>query len=193
MNKAEFLKVMAQHLSRLPENDLKEILYDYEEHFHNGLTNGKTETEIIRALGDPHIIAKQYIANESIKKAETHNSFSNIANAVLATIGLGFFNLIVVLGPFLAVLAILATFYFCAVLMVAVSITTGLAALFHPVFPEYVQIDLHPVPAFFAAVGFVSLGVLWSIGNWKLTQLLYQGLLSYLKWNVDVVARRSSL
>jgi uncharacterized membrane protein len=193
MNKAEFLKAMAQHLSRLPEKDRKEVLYDYEEHFQNGLADGKAETEIIRALGDPQMIAKQYIANETIRKAETHNSFMNIANAVLATIGLGFFNLIVVLGPFLAVLAILATFYFCAVLMVAVSITTGLAALFHPVFPEYVQIDLHPVPAFFAAVGFVSLGVLWSIGNWKLTQLLYQGLLSYLKWNVDVVARRSSL
>jgi uncharacterized membrane protein len=193
MNKAEFLKAMAQHLSGLSEQDRKEVLYDYEEHFHNGLADGKTEAEIIRALGEPQTIAKQYIANESIKKAETHNSFGNIANAVLATIGLGFFNLIVVLGPFLAVLGILCAFYFGAVLIVVVAIITGLAALFHSLFPEYLQIDLHPAPVFFASVGFVSLGALWLLGNWKLTKLFYQGLLNYLKWNVDVVARRSNL
>jgi uncharacterized membrane protein len=100
MNKAEFMKTLEQLLGRLPEAERKEVLYDYEEHFQNGLADGKTETDIIRALGDPRMIAKQYVANESIKRAESHNFFSNIANAVLATVGLGFFNLIFVLGPF---------------------------------------------------------------------------------------------
>jgi uncharacterized membrane protein len=192
MKKVEFMKTMEQYLSKLEEKDREEVLYDYEEHFQNGLADGKTEADIIRALGDPQMIAKQYIASESIKKAQNHNSFGNIANAVLATIGLGFFNLIVVLGPFLAVLGILFAFYFSSILISVISITAGVAALLQPVFPEFIRIDLHPVPACFLSIGFACFGALWLIGNWQLTKLLYQGTLRYLKWNVDIVARRSN-
>lgn len=50
MNKAEFIGNLRHELKGIPENEIDDILYDYEEHFQIGLSKGKTEEEIAMEL-----------------------------------------------------------------------------------------------------------------------------------------------
>lgn len=60
MNKQEFLKELKQNLRGFSQEEIDDILYDYEEHFSIGLSSGKTEEEIAEDLGNPKDIAQQY-------------------------------------------------------------------------------------------------------------------------------------
>ena len=71
------------------------------------MENGKTEEEIAFSLGDPRILAKQFSASYAVQRAESSTSVNNILRAVLAVVGLGFFNLVFVLGPFLGLVGVL--------------------------------------------------------------------------------------
>ncbi len=57
MNKKEFMQKLKQ---LLPDEDKRDILLDYEEHFLSGLSDGKTEEEIVAELGSPEEVAKEY-------------------------------------------------------------------------------------------------------------------------------------
>ena len=60
MNKKDFLSILANGLKDFPEKELADILFDYQEHFTIGKSNGKTEEEIINELGNPYEIVYQY-------------------------------------------------------------------------------------------------------------------------------------
>ena len=105
MDKEEFLEILRSQLRNIQGKDLTEILQDYEEHITIGIEEGREEGELIKSLGDPNELAKQINADYHIKKAETTTSASNILRAVYASIGLGLFNVIFVLGPLLMILA----------------------------------------------------------------------------------------
>ncbi len=47
MTKSEFLSTLADGLKELPDRKLAEIIFDYQENFTTGFSNGKTEKEII--------------------------------------------------------------------------------------------------------------------------------------------------
>ncbi len=63
MNKREFLSQLEEALLRLSKSDRDDILLDYEEHFRAGSDNGMTEEEVAEKLGDPSVIAAQYLEN----------------------------------------------------------------------------------------------------------------------------------
>lgn len=69
MTKSEFLRIISDGLSDFPNHELKDILYDYEEHFSSAMACGKSEEEIIDELGDPYIIVNQY-RNGYLQKVE---------------------------------------------------------------------------------------------------------------------------
>ena len=52
MNKEHFLVQLRRSLSGIPEEEKKDILYDYEEHFRSGRENGQEEEEIARPADD---------------------------------------------------------------------------------------------------------------------------------------------
>jgi len=66
----EFLKRLETLLSKVPENDRREMLYDYEEHFQIGLANGKSVEELTAELGDPYVIARDLLADYRVGKDE---------------------------------------------------------------------------------------------------------------------------
>jgi len=99
MNKKEFLGRLSELIKDIPEEEKKDILFDYEEHFRIGLEKGRKEEEIAASLGDPKIIAKQSRASCILREAEKTTSVNNIMRAIFAAVGLGFFNLVIVLGP----------------------------------------------------------------------------------------------
>ncbi|WP_231784076.1 DUF1700 domain-containing protein [Lentibacillus sp. JNUCC-1] len=89
-------------LKTLNKHDQAEILQDFEEHFSNGLSEGKTEYQISAALGSPRHIAKEILAEFHMEKVKHNTSAGNMMRAVWAVFGLSMFNLIIVLGPFVA-------------------------------------------------------------------------------------------
>src|SRR5690625_5170729 len=107
MTKNNFLSQLTNLLKKLPEKERVEILQDYVDHFAFGLEEGKTEEEIVKSLGSPSQIAKEIRANYHIDQVNTSTSIGNILRATWAVIGLGFFNLVIVLGPAIALVSVI--------------------------------------------------------------------------------------
>ncbi len=74
--------------------------------------------KVIQSLGSPQSIAKQYRVKKYIDKAEETGSTTSVFRAILATVGLGFFNLVFILGPFMAVVGVLIAIGVSAVAVV---------------------------------------------------------------------------
>lgn len=107
-SKKEFLQTLNQHLRGIPIEELDDVLYDYEEYFSAGLQDGRSESELAEALGDPKAIAKQFRADYMVKLAKDTPSLKNLSNALLATIGLGFFKVVGLTLMFAGVLIFLS-------------------------------------------------------------------------------------
>jgi len=197
MNKNEFLKELSSLLSDLPSEERQEILFDYEEHFSIGLEEGKTEEDIIRGLGNPKAIAKQYKANYIVNQAEANPSPSNILRAVFATIVLGFFNLIFILGPFLGIVGALIGLFAASIGITVAGISIFFKSALGPALGFLASYNIS-VPAvltanngatLFLGIGLTSLGLLFIIGNCYLARWLYIGTIKYLKLNLRIIGR----
>ncbi|ELK46544.1 DUF1700 domain-containing protein [Halobacillus sp. ACCC02827] len=179
MKKAVFMDRLARELRGLPEEERKEILFDYEEHIRVGMKEGREEEEVIRELGHPKQVAKEYIASTLIEKAEKHRTFPNIFRAILASLSLSLFNLVIVLGPALGILGI----YVGLVATAAALALTPFAFLFMLITRTYSNIFAD----FFMAMTMGSGGIMLMIGLWHLGKWLYKGSLTYLKYNRHLI------
>jgi len=190
MNKKEFLGRLSELIKDIPEEEKKDILFDYEEHFRIGLEKGRKEEEIAVSLGDPKIIAKQSRASLILKEAEKTTSANNIMRAIFAAVGLGFFNLIIVLGPAIGLIGILVALFATAF---AVTIS-GAAILFGtilgPLFVFNIYIPLTAVVSIPLGIGLTSLGLLSIIGAFYLTKFFYKLSIVYLKMNLQIITNR---
>jgi len=193
MNKEDYLKELKKSLSFLPSNEREDILYDYEEHFQFGLEEGKTEEEIIRLLGSPNNIARQYKASYAISAAEDKASASNVFRALLAIISLGFFNLIFVLGPFLACVGVLIGFFAASIGIVIGGAGLFLGVVFEPAFSQYITLpaamEANIAATVLLSVGLTSLGILFFIGNCYLTKFFSILTVKYLKFNLKIIKK----
>lgn len=85
MNKNEFLEILKDYLRKdFSDDEVNDILRDYEEYFVDGLIEGKSDMEIISALGSPKAIAKELISqikekdeSKQLKNNKTINHFSD--------------------------------------------------------------------------------------------------------------------
>nr|WP_263625586.1 DUF1700 domain-containing protein [Bacillus infantis] len=175
----EFLGRLEKLLGKVPEYDRREMLYDYEEHFEIGLANGRTEREIMEELGDPHVIARDLLADYRIVKAEKTQSVSNIFQAATAAVSLSFFNLVFILGPLIGLAGVYISL--CAVALVLT--LSPFALLGSSFFTGFEDMTLN----FFASLALFSLGLLLSIGMIYVGKFFYRVLLGYIKFNVRLV------
>jgi uncharacterized membrane protein len=188
MNKQVFLTTLRNSLKGLANEDIDEILYDYEEHFRIGIEQGKSEEDIAETLGDVKSIARQYKADCLIKKAEEDASTANIIRAVVAAGLLGFFNLAVVLGPFMGLIGVLIGLFATAGSLVVAGIVMIACVALAPFFPDYISLaGLNPAVIIFASIGITCLGLLFVIGISYMTKYFYIGTVKYLKWNIEFV------
>ena len=186
MTKNEYLKLLKKELAGLAESDISEIIRDQEEHITEGLRSGRSENDVISSLGLPSEFAKELKINHQIKSATNEtkllSKINKVFRAILAVCVLAPFNLIIVLGPFLALCGILVTFWSIAASGVAI----GLAG---------VGISLFAIPfnfILFLAIAFSSLttigfSILFFIGCYYISLWVLKGTLNYLKWNLDFV------
>jgi len=193
MQKDEYLRTLTRALSPLPEVERREILADYEEHFLIGITAGRTESDIAAALGDPRSIGREYAALSLVRRAEEVPSAGGLSQAVVATVGLGLFNLLVVFLPFIILILLLAV-----ILVIGFSLTcagpflTGYAVL------ELVGIirmgmPVPPLAGVFYGIGLTSSGLLLIACTFWLVRICYRQGIRYLRWNISVISGREVL
>lgn len=108
---------------------------------------------------------------------------------ILVIIGLGFFNLVIVLGPFLFLAGLLIGLY-----GISIGFTIGGLGLFigkivASFFPSTINIPLNLVSSISFGIGLSALGVLLLLASFYLTKLLYKGIIKYLQWNIDIIKR----
>ncbi len=187
MNRKEFFKDLSKYLRGIPREDEEEIINDFEEHFDIGEKEGRTEEDLAKSLGDPKALANQFKASIVVAQAEKETTAVNITRAVFATLGLGFFNLIFVLGPFIGVVGIFAGLFATAIGVTAGGITGLLGTIFSPLFPEYFNLIVNPAVGIFASIGVICFGVLFFIGSIYLTKGFFRLFIKYIKFNARIV------
>jgi uncharacterized membrane protein len=190
MNKKEYLDNLSKYLRGIPSEDEKDIISDFEEHFEMGIEEGRTEEDLSKSLGEPKALANQLRASIMVAQAEKETTAVNITRAVFASLGLGFFNLIFVLGPFIAVLGVLLTLFITGISIAAAGIVGLLSTIFSPLFPEYFNLIVNPAVGIFASIGAVSFGVLFFIGDVYLTKRFFRLFIRYIKFNARIVTGR---
>lgn len=75
MKKQEFLQQLRKNLSSLPETDISDILRDQEELIGDALASGRSEEQVIAAIGDPKSLAQTLVAQSRIESAENYTRF----------------------------------------------------------------------------------------------------------------------
>ena len=187
-NEQEYIRILTDRLKgTLPSEDLEDLLSDYREHFRIGKAEGRSEEELFSSLGSPDEVAKEIKATHLVKKAEHTCSCKNIFHATMATLGLGLFNLVFVLVPFIILVVMLL-----AVLLVGVAFTVfGPAAFVYAIlqmlgFPSF-SIWLYPAAGIFFSIGMTAVGLLLIIGDFYLARFFYHVGIRYLKWNIHII------
>lgn len=179
MIKRDFLQELRSHLKGISSEEREDILQDFEEHFSLGLEEGKTEEEISLALGAPKQIAKEMLASYHLEKVETTTTTGNIIRAVWAVIGLGFFNLVIVLGPFIALVGILFAGWVTGIVFIASPLLVLFDAVIHP--GTFVLFEL------FFSIALTGLGLFIAIGMYFATRALMNGFMRYLAFNTRLI------
>ena len=179
ITKEQYMNELDQLLAIIPEAERREWLYDYYMHFEQAALNGQTEHEAALELGDPKMIANELLLVYRVNQAETNHSFSKLSRAVFATVSLGLFNVIFVLGPYIACIAILITLW---VLPLTLAFAGG-AILF-----ETLAYSTFTIPQAIAlGLISVSITILLVIGLIALTKLFFKLTLKYLKFNTRII------
>jgi uncharacterized membrane protein len=184
MVRNEYLQKLEAALRDIPDIDRKDMVYDFEEHFTMGLENGKTEEEIIEELGDPTLIAKDLISDYLVSKDRDHTA-PKITRIVLSSIGLGFFNLVFILGPVAGLCGI-----YVGLCATAISFTLSpLLAVYSALIGDMDGISFE----IFASLILCGVGILLSVGMLYVGKYLYKVILKYIQFNIKVIMGDQSL
>ncbi len=130
MSRAEFLDTLRRRLAGLPPDEIDDLVGDYAAHFADGLAEGRSETEIAAALGDPVRLARELRAEAGLRRWETARTPSNFLGAMagfLALIAVDF----VFLLPLLAALAVVTLILGLAMIGLCVAGLALTMRLFH--------------------------------------------------------------
>lgn len=185
MKKNDYITTLRSHLTSFSELDRQEILSDIDEHFTNGINNGKTEDEISSALGDPAIIARQYIQTDSDNNTSNQNVNSNTTTINMNNSGRSSTTNIIIL-------IVLNLFLMSWILPTAFSIVfsfwmVGVAIFVSGIVVFFASLVTNPVlglAGLFAGLGLISLGLLICIGMFYGTKALVKVIKIYVKWNI---------
>ena len=187
-NEQEYIRILNTRLEgTLPKNELDDILSDYTEHFSIGKANGRTDEELWRSLGSPEDVAREIRVMHLVKKAEDVRSCRNIFHAAVATLGLGLFNLVFVLVPFILLVLMLLFVFIIGVIFAIFGPVAFVSSVFQLAGRSAFAIWLSPVAGLFIATGMTSLGLLLVIGDYYLARFFYHVGIKYLKWNISTI------
>jgi len=176
-----FLKQLDGLLGQLSAEERAEILYDFEEHIRIAMENGKSEASAISALGNPRIIAKEVFAERVVVRANETGTVESMLRAILATLALGFFNLVIVLGPLMVMAGCLIGLLIAALAFV-ISPFAGIVMLFSG----------YGWNLGFSMLLLEGVGILMLLGSFSLTRIAGRWFLRYLRFNIRLARGASA-
>ncbi len=179
MTRETYMRELDRLLSSVPPSVRTEWLFDYDMHFRMAGERGITEEQAAMELGDPRAIAGELLLNYRVHQAEDRSNVANVTRAVMATVGLGFFNLIFILGPFIALMGVLLALW-----AVAMAFFAGAATA---VFEGFRGMAFTLQQGMFAGLALTGLGILSGTGTLYLTRGFLKMTLNYLKFNTRLV------
>ncbi len=97
MTRQAFMARLREGLRGLPPSAQADIVADYETHFNEGESAGRSEADVAAALGDPGRLARELRAEAGLKRWEEERSPSAGASAIFAVLGLGALDILVLL------------------------------------------------------------------------------------------------
>jgi uncharacterized membrane protein len=187
-NEQEFIRIIRSRLEgTLPKDELDDIISDYAEHFSIGKANGRTDEELWRSLGSPDDIAREIKVMHLVKKAEDDQSCRNIFHAVIATLGLGLFNLVFVLVPFILLVVMLVVIFLIGVCFTIFGPIASVFSVLQILGIPASAIWFSPMAGLFFSIGMTTFGLLLIIGDYYLARFFYHVGIQYLKWNFSVI------
>lgn len=111
MTRDEFLRRLQRGLGGLPAETRDDMLNDYAAHFDAAREEGRSEAEVAEALGDPGRLARELRLEAGIRRWEESRSPSSAWGAVIAFIGLGAVDILILLPVLLTIIGVLIGFY----------------------------------------------------------------------------------
>ncbi len=193
MRRDEFLSELRRALGRMSDQEKRDVMYDYEEHFRMGMAEGKSEEEIARSLGNPRLIGKSFQIDALLEEPKDGGAVGagSVLRALFASISLTFFNVIFILGPFFGLVGAMIGLWAGAVSIFVAGAAAVLWSVVAEFLPNYfLNFGIHPAVLFFGGVGVAGLGVLSVIGMWQLSLLFVKATAAYVRFNARIVTRR---
>lgn len=193
MTKNEFLETLKANLVSMPDNEVIDILSDYEEHFQIGFESGKTEEDICKDLGSPKNCANSYKAEYNVKLAVKEPSANNIAKAILSAVALSLFNIIFLVGPFVAILGVIIALWASAIAIGVSGVAVFIAGFFVVFAKTLIIADgvfLSFVICIFTGLGLVAFGGLFGIACYYISKGFGYITVKYIKWNIEIISNR---
>lgn len=177
MTRDEFLKRLDRGLVGMPETDREDILRDYSEHFDAGGEDGRSEAEVALALGEPGRLARELKLEAGIRRWEESRSPASALAAIVAFLGLGAIDILILLPILLPAIGVIFALY---VAMLAIFIAGAVVLIVGPfnAFPG------GTLAAILAGLGMMSAAIaitalLTVITIWLINALMWFGRLHY--------------
>ena len=111
MTRDEFLKRLRRGLGGLPSATIDDIMADHAAHFDAAHEEGRSDAEVCAALGDPGRLARELKLEAGIRRWEEGRTPSSAAAAIIAFLGLGALDILVLLPILLPAIAVMLGFY----------------------------------------------------------------------------------
>ena len=192
LTEKEYIDKLYINLSNIPEDEKRDILMDYEEHFHVGLERGLSEDEISKNLGSPEQIAKQFKYSSLVNKAEEKTTPVNIIRLLIAGIGLGFFNLILGLPFVVTIMSLLLSGAAVGLSLIIAGASVFISTILEPLNLSFISMLYIPnissrLMLVFVGIGLAFIGISLIALMIKITKIFLIGVLKYIKTNVKII------
>jgi uncharacterized membrane protein len=177
MTRDEFLRRLRRGLDGLAPEAIGDIIDDYEAHFDAAAAEGRSDAEVAEALGDPSRLARELRLEAGIRRWEEVRSPSSAWTAVIAFLGLGAIDILVLLPILVPAIGIIIGIYAA---LLGIFIAGGAAMIVGPFsgFPG------GPVAALLCGLGLMAAAVAFTalltiVAIWLVNALLWFGRLHY--------------
>ncbi|MCJ1655986.1 DUF1700 domain-containing protein [Staphylococcus sp. NRL 16/872] len=182
MDKITFLTELEMELDELPIEEKDKLMNDYENHFYNQETKGKSEKEILSDLKEPHAIGKELKAKEAISYAKVTPNLRNIIRAIMASLSLGVISFIFIIIPLLIFLGILLLVFLFSIFLILFPIIL--------IITSFVKGIQDSFSNFLFSVSYSGIGIVLIAITIIITRNLYRLVLKYLSWYIQTIKGR---
>ncbi len=177
MTRDEFIRRLTRGLDGLPQATIDEMVADYADHFEAASAEGRSDAEVAEALGDPARLARELKLEAGIKRWQEVRSPSSAWAAVIAFLGLGAIDILILLPVLLPAIGVMIGLF---VAVIGIFVGGGAMLIVGP----FNQFPGGPLAAVLSGLGMmagaVSLGALLAIAAmWLVNGLMWFGRLHY--------------